>query len=271
MKTPISYYGGKQSLAATILGLIPPHRLYCEPFVGGAAVFFAKEKSKVEIINDTNGEIVNFYEVLKRDFTALEKEVAISLHSRKQHRHAKAIYENPDLFDRVKRAWAVWVLANGSYGCMLDGGFGYDRTGKYGQKLENKRAAFSIDYAIRLQRVQIECCDALRIIENRNVEDAFFYCDPPYVGADQGHYDGYTQADFDALLSLLERVKGKFLLSSYRNKSLTEFTQKNGWHTLEFKMACAMTHGHSTKKTKIEVLTANYPIKAPDKMLKKAA
>ena len=57
MKTPISYYGGKQSLAATILGLIPPHRLYCEPFVGGAAVFFAKEKSKVEVINDTNGEI----------------------------------------------------------------------------------------------------------------------------------------------------------------------------------------------------------------------
>ena len=60
MKTPISYYGGKQTLAKTILALIPEHRLYCEPFAGGAAVFFAKTPSKVEIINDTNGELINF-------------------------------------------------------------------------------------------------------------------------------------------------------------------------------------------------------------------
>jgi len=59
MKTPLSYYGGKQTLASRIPGLIPPHRLYCEPFSGGAAVFFAKEQSKVEIINDTDGELVN--------------------------------------------------------------------------------------------------------------------------------------------------------------------------------------------------------------------
>ena len=192
MKTPISYYGGKQRLANIILGLIPPHRLYCEPFIGGAAVFFAKEKSKVEVINDTNGEIINFYEVLKRDFKVLEKEVAISLHSRKQHKEARAIYENPNMFDRVKRAWAIWMLANSSYGCMLDGGFGFDRTGTTSRKLDSKRSAFSIDYANRLQRVQIECYDALWIIESRDVEDAFFYCDPPYVGSDQGHYDGPT-------------------------------------------------------------------------------
>lgn len=65
MKTPLSYYGGKQTLAKIILGLIPPHRLYCEPFLGGAAVFFAKEPAKVEVINDTNGELVNFYRVVK--------------------------------------------------------------------------------------------------------------------------------------------------------------------------------------------------------------
>jgi DNA adenine methylase len=52
------------------------------------------------------------------------------------------------------------------------------------------------------------------------VPEAFFHLDPPYVGADQGHYDGYTQEDFDTLLKLLETLNGKFLLSSYRNKSL---------------------------------------------------
>jgi DNA adenine methylase len=265
MKTPLSYYGGKQQLAKTILGLIPPYRVYCEPFLGGAAIFFAKEPSKVEIINDTNGEIINFYEVLKREFTALKKEVAISLHSRKLHHQAQIIYENPEMFDRIKRAWAIWVLANSSFGSMLDSGFGYDRRGAYSKKLDNKRADFAVDYAERLKRVQIECCDALRIIKSRDASDVFFYLDPPYVGVDQGHYDGYSQEDFDNLLKLLKSVKGKFLLSSYRNNTLSTFTKRNGWHTIEIKMACSVSGRCGSKLNKVEVLTANYPIKAPDK------
>lgn len=123
MKTPISYYGGKQTLAPIILELIPEHKIYCEPFLGGAAVYFAKKPSKVEVINDTNSELINFYEVVKNDFSALEKEIAITLHSREKHRQAQVIYANPDMFDRIKRAWAVWMLANISYGCKLDGSF----------------------------------------------------------------------------------------------------------------------------------------------------
>jgi DNA adenine methylase len=266
LKTPLSYYGGKQQLAALILGLIPEHRVYCEPFLGGAAIFFAKKPSKVEIINDTNGEIINFYEVLKRDFTALEKEITISLHSRKMHNHAWVIYQNPELFDRIKRAWAIWMLANSSYGCMLDGGFGYDKiTGGTTKKLANKKLNFTEDYAIRLQNAQIECCDALKVIRSRDSESAFFYCDPPYVGSDQGHYDGYTQEDFDGLLSLLESIKGKFLLSSFRNKALTEAIKRKGWYSFEIKMYCSMTNRSESPRSKVEVLTANYPIKAPDK------
>ena len=263
MRTPLSYYGGKQQLAARILGMIPKHVIYCEPFCGGAAIFFAKRPSRVEIINDTNGEIINFYEVLKRDFPALEREIAISLHSHKQHRHARVIYENPDMFDRIKRAWAVWMVANCSYGCKLNGSYGYDRTGTTGKKLTNKRAGFNIDYAIRLQRVEIECCDALRIIGSRDTPDTFFYLDPPYVGTDQGHYDGYTQMDFDALLETLKGIRGKFLLSSFHNESLAEFTRKNGWNTVEIRLSSPMTHGHDRPpKAKVEVLTSNYPIDA---------
>lgn len=83
MKTPISYYGGKQELAKKIISLIPSHKTYCEPFIGGAAIFFAKPVSKAEIINDINSEVINFYEVLKHDFPALQAEIEISLHSRK--------------------------------------------------------------------------------------------------------------------------------------------------------------------------------------------
>ena len=74
LKTPISYYGGKQKLATKILSLIPQHTLYAEPFLGGAAVFFSKGPSEIEVLNDTNRELINFYKVVQNDFVGLEKE-----------------------------------------------------------------------------------------------------------------------------------------------------------------------------------------------------
>lgn len=261
MKTPITYYGGKQLLSSLIVGLIPKHRLYCEPFFGGGAVFFAKEPSDVEVINDTNKDLINFYKVVKENFAALEHEVSLSLHSRDMQRQAEVIYSNPDMFGRVKRAWAVWMLANTSYGSNFDGGFGYDLEGRLSKKLDNKREAFTEEYAKRLRKVQIECCDAIRIIKSRDTADSFFYIDPPYVGSVQGHYDGYTQEDFDILLNLLDGIKGKFILSSYRNTSLKKHILKNGWYTAEFRMHCSMTNNSSHAHGKIEVLTANFPFK----------
>jgi len=143
MKTPLSYYGGKQQLASKIVSLIPEHKIYCEPFIGGAAVFFRKAPSEVEIIN--------FYEVLQRDFSALQYEISISLHSRKLHQHARVVYENPDMFDRIKRTWAVWMLGNCSFDNNFIAGFGYDRTGAETRKLAHKRSTFTEEIAIRLQ------------------------------------------------------------------------------------------------------------------------
>ncbi len=67
-KPPFSYYGGKQMMAKYILPNIPKHKTYIETFAGGAAVFWLKEKSHLEILNDTNGELINFYEVVTNDF-----------------------------------------------------------------------------------------------------------------------------------------------------------------------------------------------------------
>jgi D12 class N6 adenine-specific DNA methyltransferase len=61
VRTPIPYYGGKQQLASTIISIIPNHKIYVEPFFGGGAVFFSKAPSLVEVINDLNLEMVNFY------------------------------------------------------------------------------------------------------------------------------------------------------------------------------------------------------------------
>lgn len=196
MKTPLTYYGGKQQLARKIVSLIPEHEIYCEPFIGGGAVFFAKEPSKSEVINDINGELINFYEVAKQNFSLLAQEISISLHSRKLYQNAKVINEHPDLFDRIKRAWAVWELSNSSFGANWGSGWGYDSKGQTSRKIANKRNSFTEEIAIRLQNVQIECYDALKIIKSRDSASTFFYCDPPYPDTDQGHYDGYSTEDF---------------------------------------------------------------------------
>ena len=256
MKTPLTYYGGKQQLAKTIIERIPEHRIYCEPFCGGAAVFFRKPPSKVEILNDTNQELINFYKVSQRDFSALESEIAITLHSRDQHRKADVIYKNPDMFSDVKRAWAIWVLANEGFSGMLDGSFGYCRSGQTTKKIINKRDSFSYDYAVRLENVQIESTDAIRIIKSRDTDDTFHYCDPPYFNSDCGHYDGYSKEDFQVLLETLSNIKGRFLLSSYPSPILKEYTKKCKWSNLSIEMSMAM----SKKKKKTEVLTANYPL-----------
>jgi DNA adenine methylase len=84
------------------------------------------------------------------------------------------MYQNPELFTPVQRVWALWTLANSSYGCMLDGVFGYDHKGTTSKKLDNKRLSFVSDYAERLRQVRIECCDAVRIIKSRGCAGGLF-------------------------------------------------------------------------------------------------
>lgn len=270
LKTPTSYYGGKQNLVTTILPLIPKHKLYAEVFVGGGAIFWAKHPSEVEVINDTNRELINFYEVVQNEFVELEKMIRISLHSRSLFNDAIVIYQNPHMFSRIQRAWAVWAQAAQSFSSMLDGTWGYDKAkGTTSQKIANKRDAFTIDYAIRIQNVQIESTDALRIIGSRDTEESFFYCDPPYFNSDCGHYDGYSIEDFEMLLKMLSGIKGKFLMSSYPSEILDTYTKTNNWSvkTLEQKV-CVANNSSKPQKKKIEVLTANYDLSNPKNDLK---
>ena len=258
LRPPLTYYGGKQQLCQTILQLIPEHNLYCEPFLGGAAVFFGKEKSNVEVINDTNRELINFYKVVQNDFISLEKLIRITLHSRSQHEDAHVIYNNPHMFNEIKRAWAVWVLANQSVNSIIDNSWGYERkSDKMSLKTSNKREAFTEELAIRLQNVQVECADANYIIQSRDTENSFFYCDPPYIDSCQGHYDGYSQADYTLLLNTLSNIKGKFLLSSFPSDVLKGFVKEYGWCSKEIEMRCSAS---KNKKRKIEVLTANFDL-----------
>lgn len=156
MKTPITYWGGKQTLAALIISNIPQHTTYCEPFFGGGAVFFQKEKSKVEIINDLNQFVVNFYIQTKTNFSALQQLIQSTLHSRRRWRDALVMYEHPHLFSNVERAWAFYTLTNQGYaGKIGTWGFG-TKSACSERKVKNARVQFTEAYADRLDQVQID-------------------------------------------------------------------------------------------------------------------
>lgn len=259
MKTPLTYYGGKQKLCSTILSLIPEHTLYCEPFIGGGAVFFGKEPSSVEVINDTNKELINFYAVLQNRFVDLERLVRATLHSRRLYEDARTVYENPHLFDEVKRAWAVQVLTSQTFSSMMDGTWGYDKAKPATtDKITAKREGFTEQLALRLQNVQLECADALYIIKSRDQVGSFFYCDPPYFNSNCGHYDGYSAEDFEALLKALSGLRGRFLLSSYPSDLLWRYAKEMGWYVRTVEQRVSVNKGYG--KRKVEVMTANYEI-----------
>lgn len=262
-KTPITYYGGKLNMLQHILPNIPEHKIYTETFFGGGAVFFAKEKVESEIINDTNAMVINFYEVCKTDFENLKTKIEATTFSRATYSVAWTIYRMPHLFNKLQQAWAFYVATNMGFGCRI-GSWGFDKYSKRVKAFQNKKLQFDGTIFRRLSNVQIEHTNACKVLELYNTDDAFHYIDPPYINSNQGHYGGYTEADFEKLLDTLSNIKGKFLLSSYPSKILDAYIQKNGWYTKQFSKpltAKKAIAGKSRDSKKIEVLTANYPLK----------
>lgn len=238
-----------------LLVMIPEHRIYCEPFFGGGALFFAKPKAEVEVINDVNGEVINFFKVLKTKFPALQKEIQATLHSRELYKKSMQIYNNPKSYSDVQRAWALWTATNQGFAGMI-GSWGFGKTNSKEKAVAAKRDNFIKTYEDRLRMVQVESTDALKVIARCNEKDAFLYCDPPYIGSDQGHYSGYTEQQYKTLLDALSKFKGKFLLSSYPSKILSEYIRKQGWRKKEIEKYVAVTKHTDKKKT--EVLVFNY-------------
>ncbi|WP_303316855.1 DNA adenine methylase [Flavivirga abyssicola] len=258
LKTPITYYGGKQKMLKEILPLIPEHEIYVEPFFGGGAVYWAKPPSKIEIINDVDANVINFYEVLKHDFFKLREKIEGTLHSRLMYKCAKVIYECPFLFDRVTRAWAFWVVTNQGFASTI-GSWGFSKKNS-AITVSNKVEAFKETLANRLKHTQIENNKAHKVILSRDSEKTFIYADPPYIDTDQGHYGGYDSERYRRDLDALASIKGKFLLSSYPSDILNEYIKKYNWYTISIDKTLNTNKSNGKRKMKKEVLTANYPI-----------
>jgi len=254
MKPLISYYGGKQKMIHNLLPLIPPLKIYCEPFCGGASLFFAKPVPKVtnkdnyrEILNDTNKDLVNLFLVCQSHKELFLKELNKYCYSEHWHSYFKTHknHKHP-----IKKAVGFYIRVMMSFSKVTDHGFAFGKKGNNGPIIyfnELNRLPKIID---RIKNTYIFNSDALDIIKRFDCQEAFFYCDPPYPGTDQGHYKGYTQQDFEKLIETLSNCKGSFMLSCYENKAVPK-----DWEMFEFDTLNSSSNpakgGHREKRKEI--------------------
>lgn len=263
MKTPITYYGGKRQMVSTIVGMIPKHKIYCEPFFGGGAVFFAKGASFLEVVNDKNDLLITFYRQCITNFEKLQGKIQTTLHSESEFNKARRIYSNPKHCKMVDIAWAVWVVTNMSIMATPRGGWKRDNgTGgsHAGVSVDSHRSNFTREVYNRLRFVQISCRDALEVIRERDTPDTFFYLDPPYINCDQKHYRGYGKEDFVQLLEVISDIKGKFILSNFWSDILSDYIKRKNWKYQIVEKKCMIPALISKPRRKMEVLCYNFDV-----------
>lgn len=234
MKPPFSYYGGKQRMASKIIPLIPKHTVYAEPFGGSGTILFGKPWPTVnstdsyrEYFNDKNELVYNFFKQLRENGQKLCEQILLTPHSEMEHKIAK----NFDC-DDLEKARRFFINVNQSFSNNL--GSGWSR-GVYGRNLGSTWYQ-KIDlpkYLDRIGSISFACADAITFIKQMDSPQTFFYCDPPYPDADQGHYKGFSQNDFDQLVDALKNIQGSFLLSCYGNKHCDELFER-----FEFDAVC---------------------------------
>jgi len=203
--------GGKRLLAAEILAHLPDHEAYVEACCGGAAVFWAKERdrSQSEILNDRDGELINFYWQLHKAGRRLAKEVDAMPYGRAFF--AKMCAATPrGTFQRAARFWYLNRVAFGGRRRRPTFGVGVSRR----MYVLPKTVLANLDATIeRLRGVVFESVDVVRLLSLYDRKSTAFLVDPPYLGLHQDYDCQFDDADHHRLADALRHVKGAWLLT----------------------------------------------------------
>lgn len=230
MSPMLSYPGGKQRIASQLLSLLPKHSVYVEPFAGGAALLFAKPRVRVtngadyrEVLNDLNGDVVNFYRVMS-DEKLGPKAVNIIQNTLFSFREFKEAREKSQSNNKIERAVAFYVLSQQSFGSVVE----YTREGVprptgWRRSINTRNDATTWENKLeelpqkleRLRGVYVDETSFEVCIEKWDSLETFFYCDPPYPDTGITYRNSFDVEDFQRLVDLLQTIKGKFMLSCY--------------------------------------------------------
>lgn len=268
------WYGGKFSHLDWLLPLLPDCLHYCEPFAGSGAVLMNRDPSSIETYNDIDGEVVNFFSVLRANKDELIELIALTPFSREEF--ALACELDPDLTN-VERARRFYVRARQvRTGLAQTASIGRwanckntSRSGMSGVVSRWLGGVEQLDFiAERFLRVQIENRPATNIVKLYDGKETFFYCDPPYIHETRGDSKAYgfemdNQMHIE-LAEVLNAAEGMVALSNYDCELMNKLYSSKKWK----KIYSPEKTIHSTKDKRQEVLWVNYDLSKQSKRSK---
>ncbi len=259
------WYGGKYSHLDWLLPLLPTTGHFCDVYGGSAAVLLNRRPSHIETYNDIDGEVVNFFRVLRDQKDALIEAIGLTPFSREEL--ARACQESTEGLSDLERARRFFVRAR-----QVRTGLAQTASaGRWAHCVLTSRAGMAgavsrwlgsvedlAEIAQRLLRVQIENAPAIEVILRYDSEETLFYCDPPYPHITRGDSKAYAHEmsddDHRQLAHVLHRVNGKVALSSYHCDLMDELYCD--WRCIEAPTKVC----HSVKTMRTEVLWINYEV-----------
>lgn len=261
MKSPIKWMGGKSGSIKTILPIIPDHKTYVEPFFGGGWIYFSKDKSKVEVLNDINGDLVNFFEVLRTQPNEFIARMELVLKSRDLFLEYRRTMSDKSL-SPLERAFRFYYINQNAFGGLIrynaKGGCNSPFAGSPDREAQSSFWDISkIKNAHeRLKETIIEKDDYKNIIKRYDREYTLFFLDPPY-DCKSGKYNGKNTFDYDELLNQCRNMKGKFILtlnSGLEDKFKEFYIRPNDVH---YSIGCTTDSSKAYK----EIIVTNFEIK----------
>lgn len=270
VRLPFAWFGGKASHTHRLLPLIPPHLTYVEPFAGSLALLFAKRPSPVEVVNDLDAGIVNFYRVLRdpQTYPELVRLVALTPYARAELQHCGSTWF--DVADPVERAarWFTFVRqsvaghtsgrARGSWSfCRTDQARGMPASvSKWLSAIAGLPAVHE-----RLQVVQIEHGSWLEVVQRFDGPETFFFLDPPYVHgtrSDQRYRHELSDDDHRELVAVARSLAGMALLCGHAHP-IYEPLDAAGWlrHTWDVRVRAQVIRLGSTQARRQECAWLN--------------
>lgn len=258
------WYGGKFSHIDWLMPLLPKCHHYCEPFSGSAAVLLNREPSPIETYNDLDGEVCNFFRVLRNQREKLVKAIALTPFSREEFAIACELDSKHSTLERARRFYvrARQVRTGLAQTASVGRWANCRNTSRAGMSGVVSRWLGGVELlpeiSERLLRVQIENRPAVDVINLYDSEDTLFYCDPPYIHETRGDAKAYghemTDEQHRELARVLNSAKGMIALSNYDCELMDELYPSKRWQKI---IGPAKTN-HSTKDKRTEVLWVNY-------------
>ncbi len=258
------WYGGKFSHLNWLLPLLPECHHYCEPFAGSGAVLLNRISSPVETYNDLDGEVCNFFRVLRDEKNQLVESIGLTPFSREEFSIACALDPDQSPLERARRFYvrARQVRTGLAQTASVGRWANCKNTSRAGMSGVVSRWLGAIEalpeIADRLIRVQIENRPAADVIRLYDSKDTLFYCDPPYVHDTRGDSKAYghemTDEQHGELADVLNSVVGMVAFSNYECELIDKLYPARRWR----KIVAPERVIHSTKDTRREVVWANY-------------